>query len=169
MRWVAVSGSWRRSHPGIEHDVRQAVADIMERGDGIVTGGALGVDYVATEEALKHNPTADRITIILPTSLEVYAFHYRKRAKEGVITVEQAETLIDLLTTVQQRRKQSLVEMLHSIVSEETYYDRNTKVLDDADELLAFQVNHSLGTQDTIDKAGNLGLAVTLKQYTIET
>lgn len=168
MKWVAVSGSWRRSSPEIVQDVRESVADVINRGDGIVTGGALGVDFVATEEALKHNPNADRIKIIIPTPLEVYAAHYRKRADEGVITLEQAEALIGLLTAVKQLRKQSLVEMEHSVLNEETYYDRNTKVLEDADELLAFQVNNSLGTQDTIDKARNLGLVVTLKQYTIE-
>lgn len=168
MKWIAISGSWRRSNPEIEEDVRESIADVMQRGDGIVTGGALGVDFVATEEALKHNPEADRIKIIIPTPLEVYAEHYRKRANEGVISFEQAEALIDLLSSVKERRKESLVEMNHSVLSEETYYDRNTKVLEDADELLAFQVNSSLGTQDTIDKAHNLGLAVMLKQYIIE-
>lgn len=168
MKWVAVSGSWRRSSVEIEHDVRASVADVMERGDGIVTGGALGVDYVATEEALKHNPEADRIKIIIPSSLEIYAAHYRKRANEDVITFEQAESLIGLLTAVQQRRKESLVEMHHTVLNEESYYDRNTRVLEDVDELLAFQVNGSLGTQDTIDKAQHLGLTVTVKQYTVK-
>jgi pentose-5-phosphate-3-epimerase len=168
MKWVAVSGSWRRSSPEIEQDVRESVAEVMERGDGIVTGGALGVDLVATEEALKHNPVADRIKIIIPTPLDVYVAHYRKRAEEGVITFEQAESLIRLLTAVKQRREQSLIEMNHSVLNEETYYDRNTKVLEDADELIAFQVNQSLGTQDTIDKAHNLGMTVTLKQYAVE-
>lgn len=168
MKWVAISGSWRRSSPEIENDVREAVADVIQRGDGIVTGGALGVDFVATEEALKHNPEADRIKIIIPTPLEVYAEHYRKRADEGVITFEQAEALIGLLSAVKERRADSLVEMEHSVLNEETYYDRNTQVLEDADELLAFQVNGSLGTQDTIDKAHNLGVAGTLKQYVIE-
>lgn len=168
MKWVAISGSWRRSSSEIENDVREAIASVMERGDGIVTGGALGVDYVATEEALKHNPDADRIKIIIPTPLDVYAAHYRKRASEGVITLEQAEALIGLLAAVKERREQSLVEMGHSVLNEEIYYDRNTKVLEDADELLAFKVNSSLGTQDTIEKARNLGLEVTLKQYIIE-
>lgn len=168
VKWVAISGSWRRSNPEIVNDVRDSVANVMQRGDGIVTGGALGVDFIATEEALKHNPAVDRIKIIIPTSLEAYAEHYRKRANEGVITFEQSETLIGLLSAVKERRKESLVEMSHSVLNEGTYYDRNTRVLEDADELLAFQVNNSLGTQDTIDKARKLGLSVTLKQYVIE-
>ncbi|HEX8182610.1 MAG TPA: hypothetical protein VF575_03330 [Candidatus Saccharimonadales bacterium] len=169
MKWVAISGSWRRSSPEIVQDVRDDVADVIERGNGIVIGGALGVDYVATEEAIKRNPEADRITIILTTTLDIYAAHYRKRADEGVITLEQSEALIGLLSTVKQRREQSLIEMGHSILNEESYYDRNTKVLEDADQLLAFQVNSSLGTQDTIDKALSMGMPVMQKQYTIDT
>lgn len=168
MKWIAISGSWRRSNPEIAHDVREAIADVMQHGDGIVTGGALGVDFVATEEALKHNPEADRIKVIIPTPLEAYAEHYRNRASEGVITIEQAEALIVLLSTVKERREESLVEMGHRALNENTYYDRNSKVLEDADELLAFQVNDSLGTQDAIDKALNLGIVVRLRQYVIE-
>lgn len=168
MKWVAISGSWRRTSPEVEQDVRSSVAEVINRGDGIVTGGALGVDFIATEEALSHNPDADRIKIILPSSLEVYAAHYLKRANEGVITFEQAEALIGLLSAVKERRSSSLVEMKHTVLNEVSYYDRNTKVLEDADELLAFQVNGSLGTQDTIDKAREAGLTVILKQYKIE-
>lgn len=168
MKWIAISGSWRRSSPEIERDVREAVADVMMRGDGIVTGGALGVDYIVTEEALKHNPAVDRIKIIIPTPLEVYAAHYRKRASEGVIMIKQAEALISLLTAVKQRRSQSFIEMGHSILKAKTYYDRNTSVLENADELLAFQVNSSPGTQDIIDKAHRLGLDVRVKQYVID-
>lgn len=167
MKWIAISGSWRKSNAVLEHDVRAAVAEVMKRGDGIVTGGALGVDYVATKEALSHNPEADRIKVIIPTSLEIYAAHYRKRASEGVITAKQAELLINLLTDLQQRRRTALMEMSHTVLNQQTYYDRNTKVLEAASELLAFQVNNSPGTQDTINKAQKLGLPMSLKQYEI--
>lgn len=167
MKWIAISGSWRRSSPKIEQDVKAAVAHIIMRGDGIITGGALGVDFVATEEALSHDPSAEKIRIIIPTPLEVYAAHYRKRATEGVITSNQAEALISLLTDVRSRRGQSLVEMGHSVLNEETYYDRNTKVLENASGLLAFQVNGSLGTQDTIDKARDMGLEVSVRKYEV--
>ena len=39
------------------------------------------------------------------------------------------------------------------VVNVTTYYLRNQDVVDVADELLAFQVNASSGTQDTVDKA----------------
>ncbi|MGB3023341.1 MAG: hypothetical protein WBB39_00890 [Candidatus Saccharimonadales bacterium] len=168
MRWNAISGSWRKTSPEVGHDVRLAVAQVMNRGDGIVTGGALGVDYIATDEALIHNPDAKRIKIFLPTTLEIYATHYRKRAVEGVITKEQAEALIGLLTNVKTSNKESVIEMEYTVLNEETYYDRNTRVVENADRLFAFQVNGSGGVQDTIDKARKFGLEVVLKQYTID-
>jgi len=137
----------------------------MQRGDGIVSGGALGVDQVATEEALKHNPDADRIKIIIPSTFEVFAAHYRNRANEGVITFEQAESLIGLLTLI--KGKGALTEMDYAELNVESYYARNSEVLKVSDELLAFQVNSSAGTQDTIDKAHELGMPVILKQYEI--
>jgi predicted Rossmann fold nucleotide-binding protein DprA/Smf involved in DNA uptake len=45
--------------------VQTLVAELIKRGDGIVSGGALGVDQLATEQALTYNPDADRIKIII--------------------------------------------------------------------------------------------------------
>ncbi len=168
MIWNAISGSWRKTSPEVERNVRQAVAGVMKSGDGIVTGGALGVDFIATDEALIHNQTADRIKIILPSTLVIYSAHYRNRANEGVITHEQAEALISLLSSVQNRRAASIIEMGYTELNETSYYARNTAVVEESDKLLAFQVNGSGGVQDTVDKARRLGIEVVLKQYTIE-
>ena len=90
MTWVGVSGSWRYEPPGLSDAVRHEVAAALRAGKSIVTGGALGVDYWATETALDIDPA--RLKVILPTSLATYAAHYRQRAAEGVISAEQAET-----------------------------------------------------------------------------
>ena len=76
MKWVGISGGWRRTNQKIEDDVRGIVREIMERGDGIVSGGALGIDSIALDEAMKCNPGADRIKIFLPATLDRYAKHY---------------------------------------------------------------------------------------------
>ena len=49
-RWVGISGSWRKTNDQVESDVRNAVREIFKKSFGIVTGGALGVDYIATDE-----------------------------------------------------------------------------------------------------------------------
>ena len=168
MKWFAISGSWQYTTSDIERDVRVAVNAIMRRGDGIVTGGALGVDFIATVAALAHDPSAERIKIIIPTSLERYSAHYRARAGEGVITSEQAESLCGLLQDIKRRNSRALVELEYTKVDQQAYYDRNTKVLASADELLAFQVNGSLGTQDTIDKAAVQGMTIDVKRYEVK-
>jgi uncharacterized phage-like protein YoqJ len=163
MTWVGVSGSWRYAPPGLEDAVRREVAAALAAGKSVVTGGALGVDYWATETALSIDPA--RLKVVLPTSFTTYAAHYRRRATEGVISAQQAEKLISQLETVAQAG--GLVEHPErpQVVDVTTYYLRNQDVIDVADELLAFQVNASSGTQDTVDKARMKGILVTVFTY----
>ncbi len=170
MKWVAISGGWRRTNKKIENEVRAVVREIIERGDGLVSGGALGVDSIALDEALKLNPQADKIKIFLPTSLKIYAAHYRQRAREGVITGEQAEGLIGQLTDLKNGNPQALIENSeNTIVDKETYFQRNSAVVEAADELVAFHIKTELsegtGTQDTINKAKQKGLPVKILSY----
>ncbi len=66
MKWIGISGGWRKTNQKIENNVRNVVSKIMKRGNGIVSGGALNVDFIALDEALKNNPKAERIKIFLP-------------------------------------------------------------------------------------------------------
>jgi hypothetical protein len=161
--WVGVSGSWRYAPPGLRDAVQREVAAALAAGKGIVTGGALGVDYWATQTALSIDP--QRLKVILPTSFATYSAHYRRRAGEGVISAQQAEDLISQLEAVSQAG--SLVEHPDrpQVVNVATYYLRNQDVVDVAGELLAFQVNVSSGTQDTVEKARLKGIPVTVFTY----
>src|SRR4030043_1031864 len=94
-RWVGISGSWAITTKEVERDVRKVVRKVIKNGGGIVTGGALNVDSFATDEVIKLDPKCRRLKIFLPVSLKLYSAHYRRRAKEGVITEKQAEDLID--------------------------------------------------------------------------
>lgn len=163
--WVGVSGSWRHAPPGLRDAVHREVVAALAFGKSIVTGGALGVDYWATETALSTDP--GRLKVILPTSLATYASHYRRRAAEEVISAQQAEDLITQLETVS--RAGGLVEHPErpQVVDVTTYYLRNQDVVDVADELLAFQVGTSAGTQDTVDRARRKGIPVVVFTFQI--
>lgn len=166
MKWVGISGSWRATSGEVERDVRDFVREVIQRGDGIVTGGALNVDYFALDEAMRHDKTAQRIKVFLPTTLTLYASHYRRRADEGVITSEQAEALIEQLTALKSSNPNALIEDTnHTEVNQDSYFERNSAVMKASDELAAFQVNKSEGTQDTINKAREQGKKVYLKEY----
>jgi hypothetical protein len=167
-KWIGISGSWRVTNPKIEGDVRARVRDIVISGNGIITGGALNVDYQVTDEILKLGKEK-QLRIFLPTTLQIYATHYRKRAQEGVITSRQAEDLILQLQTFQHKNPNGLIENPNNTeVNKDTYYERNSEVVNASDELIAFQVNDSAGTQDTINKANAKGIPVTVLAYEVK-
>ncbi|MEK7168534.1 MAG: hypothetical protein AAB778_00805, partial [Patescibacteria group bacterium] len=148
-------------------DVRSTVRDIITSGNGIVTGGALNVDYQATDEALALNK-ASHIKVYLPSTLEIYTSHYRKRASEGVVAEKQADDLIAQLTRLRELNPEGLIENPHNtIMNTAKYFERNQLIVDASDELIAFQVNESKGTQDTIDKARAKGIPVTVFSYKV--
>ena len=58
--------------------------------------------------------------------------------------------------------------MPYSIITQEHYHLRDEQEVINSDEVYAFQVNKSKGTQDTLDRAINAGLPITLhKEYQI--
>jgi predicted Rossmann fold nucleotide-binding protein DprA/Smf involved in DNA uptake len=90
MKWIAIAGGWRRTNLEIEEKVREEVREILSNGDGIISGGALGVDYLATDEALKMDVDKNQLKIFIPTTLDIYKRHYDTMATDGAVTKEQA-------------------------------------------------------------------------------
>jgi predicted Rossmann fold nucleotide-binding protein DprA/Smf involved in DNA uptake len=169
IKWVGISGSWRKTNEQVELDVRETVRNILADGNGIVTGGALNVDYFATDEAIQLNPNATHIQVFLPTSLDAYSSHYRKRAKEGVITEKQAEDLISQQVTLKKANPTALIENEENQeVNQTKYFQRNLANINASDKLIAFQVNNREGVQDTVEKAEEKGIPIKLFSYTIE-
>jgi len=154
MKWIGISGSRLLTTKEVRDDVYREVRQTLARGDGIVTGGAIGVDQFATEEAVLNETFGNKIKICLPTTFDIFAKHYRKRADEGVITQDEAENLIALLEKVKEANPEAIIESTTYVVCDkESYYARNGTIVDLSDEVYAFQVNGSGGTQDTIDQA----------------
>lgn len=167
--WFGISGSWRKISSEISQAVRATVRKIIERGDGIVSGGALNVDWFATDESLILDPEAKHIKIFLPVVLDLYAAHYRKRATEGVITSEQAEMLIAQLENLKAVNPDALIEHPgNKIVDPKTYFERNTEVVNASDALIGFQVNDSEGVGDTVEKALSQNKPVYLERHKID-
>jgi len=167
-KWIGISGSWAITTKEVEKDVRKIVRNVIKKGRGIVTGGALNVDSFATDEAIKLDPRCKHIKIFLPVTLKLYAAHYRKRAKEGVITKKQAENLISQLEYVCKMNPKAIIENnTNKIVDKTTYFERNSEVVKASDELYAFHVIESTGggTIDTAEKAKKLGIPVRMFNY----
>jgi len=173
MKWVGISGGWRRINQKIENDVRQTVLSVTKSGDGIISGGALNVDYIALDEALKYDPEAKRIKIFLPTTLDKFTEHYYKHVQLGNITMEQAKNLINQLSKLKKINPLALIENPDTNFTEENklvrYYERNSEIVRAIDELIAFRVitpeSQSLGTMDIVEKAKLKGIPVDLRLY----
>jgi predicted Rossmann fold nucleotide-binding protein DprA/Smf involved in DNA uptake len=175
MRWIGISGTWRITNNDVERDVRVSVREIILRGDGIVSGGALGVDYYATDEAMKLDFVGSQIKVVLPASLQNYVTHLRMwvngfNTDDIPIGAEIAEQLIEQLNKLNVLNPNAVIA--NSLISareidQSAYYERNTTIVSLASEMIAFQVNKSPGTQDTIDKARRAGKGVVVHSYKV--
>lgn len=169
MKWILFTGTWRLTNKEVENDVRNAAREVIQRGDGIVTGGATGVDYFAMDEAIKIDPTASRLKVIIPANLKSYCFDYHTNWCKAPITADSINELEKVLCQIQEANREALVEMPYDIITQEHYNLRHNEEVKVSDEVYAFQVNNSTGTQDTIDKASKAGLPITLhKKYLIQ-
>lgn len=168
MKWILFTGTWKLTNKEVEEDVRSAVHNVLSRGDGIVTGGATGVDYFAMEECMQLYPDGARLKVIIPAVLKSYVVDYRTNWCVNPVTQDTITELQDLLERIKNTNPESLVEMPNDIITQEHYNLRHDEEVKISDEVYAFQVNNSTGTQDTIDKAIKSGLPISLhKKYTI--
>lgn len=169
MKWFAISGSWRVTDETVEADVRALAKQIILEGNGIVVGGAPGVDYYAVEEVLTRGDCATQLKIMLPIKLNKFCAHLRKRSLQGVIAHHTVEELITQLTRVYSLAPHAIIDDTKFDKAEkESYYSRNTAIVKACKELYAFWVNKSEGTQDAINKAKKLKKKVHLKKYKIK-
>lgn len=168
MKWILFTGTWKLTNQEVENDVRQAARDVLARGDGIVTGGATGVDYFAMDEAMKLYPDASRLKVIIPAMFKDYIYDYHTNWLMEPVTVESINALEKLLQQIKDADPEALIEMPYDIITQDHYDLRHDEEVKISDEVYAFQVNNSTGTQDTIDKAAKSGLSISLhKKYVI--
>lgn len=168
MKWILFTGTWRLTNSDVEQDVRKAAREVIARGDGVLTGGATGVDYFAMDEVLKHNPAASHLRVIIPALLESYIEDYFENWCHEPITQKDIDNLANILKHLKKINPASLLEMPYKKITQEHYNLRHDQEVMYSDEVHAFQVNESTGTQDTIDKSAKAGLPTTHhKKYQI--
>lgn len=168
MKWILFTGTWKLTNKEVEEDVRTAARDVLFHGDGIVTGGATGVDYFAMDECMNLYPDGSRLKVIIPAVLKSYIVDYRTNWCINPVTPESISKLENLLEQIKKANPEALVEMPNDLITQEHYNLRHNEEVKISDEVYAFQVNNSTGTQDTIDKAIKSGLPISLhNKYTI--
>ncbi|MFA5132403.1 MAG: hypothetical protein WC444_03715 [Candidatus Paceibacterota bacterium] len=170
MKWVIFTGTWRLTNKEVENDVRLAARRVFENGDGLVTGGATGVDFFAMDEFVKLNPECTRIRIFIPARLHHFIDDYKKNWKHFPVSDMDIENLDYLLQLIKERNPSAVFEVRKDSgdITQIEYDLRHNEEVTFSDEVYAFHVNSSTGTHDTITKAQAAGLPVTLhKKYII--
>lgn len=173
MKWIAISGSWRITTDEIEQLVREDVAAFMQAGHGLVSGGVVGVDLIALETALVCDATAERIKIFLPTTLELFSRHMRNRVAENIVSGRETERLIDKLEELKRINGSALIEGDASIpITQAGYYERNSRIVENADEIHSYRVvselSQGLGTDDAVQKARSKGKPVKERTFSVD-
>jgi len=171
MKWIIITGTWRLTDKEVENDVRKAARKIFEGGNGLVSGGATGVDYFAMDEFVKLNPDCTRIRIFIPARLRHYIADYRKNWKHAPIKDVDIDNLAYLLNLIKTRNPSAVFEVRKNSgnILQHDYNLRHDEEVTFSDELYAFRVNDSDGTSDTINKAEAAGLPITMyKEYKIK-
>lgn len=168
MEWIIFTGTWRLTNKEVEDDVRQEVRNVLNQGDAIITGGALGVDWYCMDEAMKHDPDLKRLLVIIPGNLEQYIEHFHNALDVGTISKSVFVMLENTLREIHRINKDAILELPFSEITDKEYFARDQAEVDRADAVYAFQVNESIGTRDTINRAMEKGIPVILhKKYTI--
>ncbi|MDP3986703.1 MAG: hypothetical protein Q8P81_00585 [Nanoarchaeota archaeon] len=169
MKWFGISGSWRYEFPQLETDVAETVLNLVSEDGGIITGGALGVDSMATQSAmtfLDPKKFSERLRVYLPVSLDNYLAYLRKRAHEGATDISRVDRLEDQLRTIENISPRCIMDDWgFTKVDKESYYFRIAMITRDIDELYVFHVNGSEGVQHSMDVARNLGKPIHLRNY----
>ncbi len=167
MKWVAIQGSWTKINAEVTTAVRDAVREIIENGDGIISGGAPGVDMIALDQALLSNPTADRIRIYIPSLLSIYISYYQSQANTGIISNTEVAALSKQLNILQKTNKYALIEGTAPSLTTSAFLNSIDTIMSMADSLTAFHVNHSDATGHAIAQAKHTDIPVKIFTYTI--
>ncbi len=168
MKWIIFTGTWRLTTPQAEKDVREAVRTVFSCGNGIVTGGATGVDYFCMDEYFKLDPTCRNLRIFIPAKLDHYIKDYHKNWCHEPVTHEDIDKLHVLLLKIKNANPAGFFEIRKESgdILQEEYDMRHDEEVTFSDELYSFRVNSSSGTSDTINKAEKAGLKISMmKEY----
>lgn len=167
MKWALFTGSRSPVNVEVENDVRAAVREVIAKGDGVLTGGAAGVDYFAMYEVASLN-ALNKLRILLPTKLEIFIEHYRQAEKDGKIEKKACDDLLHLLQSIYEQSPISFLEMPFKQITLQEYFARDEEEVKYSDYVYAFQVNESAGTGHTVKKAQEAGLPILVhSKYTI--
>jgi len=169
MEWYCISGSWRRTNNQVKTDVEARTDKILKEGNGVILGGALGVDQIATQFILDNGDPKNQLQIFLPIELGAYCEHFFTSQEEYRITRDQAEDITRQIFRVRKVAPHTIHDQTpFTQANQDSYYTRITKQIKACEGLYAFRVNNSAGAGFAIKEAKRLEKPVLgIKEYII--
>jgi len=178
--WIGITGSWRTINKEVVDDINKIVRYAISEGMGILTGGALGVDYIATDLVLFAGNPFKELRIVLPinrlTYIERIANSYDKI--DG-IDKTQVDLLTNQLEYINSKYPEIIFDDSHFNEKDflkpenenyrtDSYYFRNGLIAYGCNGLVALCINNSKGVIDTINKAKFMKKPIFIKNYEID-
>lgn len=159
--WIGVTGSWRTINQKVVDDITNIVRYITSHGMGILTGGALGVDYITTEIVLKEGDPNTQLRITVPINKYDYVQHFMNSASSSVINSSQRNAIAKQMIYVIDKypeiifdktsfNQKEFLDTENDEYRKDCYSFRNNLIAYACDGLVPFWVNQSKGVKDTI-------------------
>lgn len=118
MKWIVFTGTWQVTNKEVEDDVRDATRNVINSGNGIITGGATGVDFFCMDEVYKLNKL-ELLRVILPVKMDYYIEHYHEAYEKCRIDLKACNDLCDLLQNIKKQSPVSVLEMHYTTLTSE--------------------------------------------------
>lgn len=169
MKWIYLTGTTGMTTKRVEIDVHNSVREILSNGNSMIVGGTQGVELFAMTEMLAKDPTCTHIRVILPAKLPTYIQFLFTKQQNGAMTQEEYVLLENALNAIQKANPSAILELKHTLITSTEQRERVTECIKYCDEVFAFQVESSQGTQETVLKAADMQRPIVLyKKYTLQ-
>lgn len=162
-KWRAVIGS-RVVTAIMTQDIEEDVTTALDNGWSIVSGGSTGADFVAARKVFDTGHY-DRLRIYLPVALSDYISGFRQRVASGKADEYDTERMIELLLKLSAIPGIIYDATPYEELTPSAFWYRNRRIVDLADELVAFRSGPSAGTSYTIDYAKDRGVKLKFFDY----
>ena len=176
---IGTSCSWRTMNQNVINDNAYIIRKVLEKGLGIINGGALGGDWISNEIVLKEGNPINQLRIVLPVNRFVYMERFYNVLEKNLVNRTQADSLVNQLKYIDQNfpwiifdkthfDEKKFLEPENDEYRKNCYHFRDGLVAYGCDGLTALWINASRGVEDTIKRNKFMKKPLITMSYTID-
>ena len=176
---IGTSCSWRTINQDVINDNAHIIRKVLDKGLGIINGGALGGDWISNEIVLKEGNPINQLRVVLPVNRFAYMEHFCNVLEKKVVNRTQADSLVNQLKYIDKNfpwiifdkthfDEKKFLEPENDEYRKNCYHFRDGLVAYGCDGLAALWVNASRGVEDTIKRTKFMKKPLITISYTID-